>query len=377
MCNALLRRLLVFAPLLLAHPHLAVSQENCVALVVGNSSYRFTAELKNPRNDAADIASILRTLGFRVVEGLDLDKPAMESAIRSFAEALVGADKAVFFYAGHGLQVSEQNYLIPIDAKLTTPIDFEFEVVRLDIIQRAMERSARSNVLFVDACRDNPLARTLAGAMGARSNDVGRGMARSTSSLGTLISFSTQPGNVALDGDGRNSPFAAALKQHIAKPVDDLSTILINVRNDVVRTTAARQVPWEHSSLWERFYFATPASKTPVTPLSQDQQLELALWNSVKDSANRTALRSYLDRYPQGTYAIVAKMFIARLERWDDQNAGGRQGGENQLSSSPSSTWRPPRTASADGARCVRLYALLAARAQEIRQQCGSDRLRR
>src|SRR5262245_17763906 len=138
MCNALLRRLLLFAPLLLAHPHLAASQENGVALVVGNSSYRFAAELKNPRNDAADIASILRTLGFRVVEGLDLDKLAMESAIRSFAEALVGADKAVFFYAGHGLQVSEQNYLVPIDAKLTTPIDFEFEVVRLDIIQRAM-----------------------------------------------------------------------------------------------------------------------------------------------------------------------------------------------------------------------------------------------
>ena len=294
---------------------------------------------------------------------------------------LFGADKAVFFYAGHGLQVSGQNYLVPIDAKLTTPIDFEFEVVRLDIIQRAMERSARSNVLFVDACRDNPLARTLAGAMGARSSEVGSGMARSTSSLGTLISFSTQPGNVALDGDGRNSPFAAALKQHIATPVDDLSTILINVRNDVVRTTAARQVPWEHSSLWERFYFATPASKTPATPLSQDQRLELALWNSVKDSADRTALRSYLDRYPQGTYAIVAKMFIARLDRWEDLNvgqriAGGRQGGENQLSSAPSSAWRTPR-APADGARCVRLYALLAARAQEIRQQCGSDRLRR
>ena len=287
----------------------------------------------------------------------------------------------MFFYAGHGLQVSEQNYLVPIDAKLATPIDFEFEVVRLDIIQRAMERSARSNVLFVDACRDNPLALTLAAAMGTRSSEVGRGMARNTSSLGTLISFSTQPGNVALDGDGRNSPFVAALKQHIAKPVDDLSTILINVRNDVVRATAARQVPWEHSSLWERFYFATPASKTPATPLTQDQQLELAVWNSVKDSANRTAFRAYLDRYPQGTYVIVAKMFIARLERWD-QNAGqripgGRQGAENQLSSSPSSIWRPPRAAPADGARCVRLYALLAARAQEIRQQCGSDRLRR
>jgi len=382
MCKALLRRLLVLAPLMLAYPQLATSQESGVALVIGNSSYRFTAELKNPRNDAADIAAILRTLGYRVLEGLDLDKLAMESAIRGFAEALVGADKAVFFYAGHGLQVSEQNYLVPIDARLTTPIDYEFEVVRLDIVQRAMERSARSNVLFVDACRDNPLARTLAGAMGSRSSDVGRGLARSTSSLGTLISFSTQPGNVALDGDGRNSPFAAALKQHIAKPADDLSTILINVRNDVVRATAARQVPWEHSSLWARFYFAPatpPSTRTAPAALTQDQQSELALWSSVRDSGDRSAFQAYLDRYPQGTYAILAKMFIARLERWEDQYAGPRvsgrrQGSENQFSSAPQTpTWR----AAGDGARCMRLYALLAARAQAIRQQCGGDRLRR
>src|SRR5262245_23324709 len=285
MRNSLLRFLLLSALLVLVQSQPSAAREGGVALVIGNSAYRFAPELRNPRNDAADIAALLRRFGFRVFEGLDLDKSAFDSTIRAFADALVGVDNAVLFYAGHGLQVSEQNYLVPVDAKLATPTDLDFEVVRLDVVQRAMERSAKANVLFIDACRDNPMARTLANAMGTRSSEVGRGLAGSTSSLGTLISFSTQPGNVALDGEGRNSPFAAALKQHIVSPGDDLSTILINVRNDVVRATAAQQIPWEHSSLWARFYFSPPVlAATDARPaaLGQQQQSELALWNSAR-----------------------------------------------------------------------------------------------
>src|SRR5262249_9230567 len=169
---------------------------------------------------------------------------------------------------------------------------------------RVMERAAKFNVLFVDACRDNPLAETLADAMDARRAEVGRGLAPSRSSLGSLISFPTQPGNVALDGIGRNSPFAAALLKHIATPGDDLSNILINVRNDVVRATDARQIPWEHSSLWARFYFTPPrpAQVAQASPIREQQQRELALWNSGTGEGGVTALRAYLDRYPQGTY---------------------------------------------------------------------------
>jgi len=375
MRNALpLRLLLVFASLLLAHPVVGMAQETRVALVIGNSAYRYTTELRNPRNDALDMVAALRKLGYRVFQGLDLDKPGMEKAIRDFAEVLTGAEAAVFFYAGHGLQVSEQNYLVPVDARLATPTALDFEAVRLDLVQRAMERSAKSNVLFIDACRDNPLARTLAGSMGARSGDVGRGLAPGLSSLGTLISFSTQPGNVALDGEGRNSPYAAALTRHIADPSDDLSTILINVRNDVVKATTARQVPWEHSSLWARFYFAPKAddpAKADAVAQDPERQRELALWNAVKDSADRAALRGYLDRYPQGRYAGLAKMFIVRLERWDDAGlapriAANRWGNQDQLAA---------RLGAADGrARCERLYALLAARVQEVRQQCRDVR---
>ena len=237
-----------------------------VALVIGNSAYQHAGDLANTRNDAIDMATALRTHGFQVIDGLDLDKPALERKIRDFATALVGAEVGVFFYAGHGLQVQGQNYLVPIDAQLKTPAALDFEMVRLDLVQRTMEREAATNILFLDACRDNPLAPNLARAMGTRSTDIGRGLAAAESGIGTLISFSTQPGNVALDGSGRNSPFAGALIKHMSSSNDDLSAILIAVRNDVMRETQRRQVPWEHSALTGRFYFSPAAAATTTTP---------------------------------------------------------------------------------------------------------------
>ena len=171
----------------------------------------------------------------------------------------------MFFYAGHGLQVAGQNYLVPIDAELKTASALDFEMVRVEVVQRVMESETSTNVLFLDACRDNPLARNLARAMGTRSSEIGRGFAPIVSGVGTLISFSTQPGNVALDGAGRNSPFAAALVKQLVDPRDDLSAILIDVRNDVMKETQNKQVPWEHSALRGRFYFAASA-KTALPP---------------------------------------------------------------------------------------------------------------
>ena len=247
----------------------ALAQGKRVALVIGNSEYKHTPRLENPKNDATDMAAMLKKLGFVVIEGRDLDKASMERTVRDFAEALGGAQVGLFFYAGHGLQVGGQNYLVPIDAKLTTASAIDFEMVRLDLVHRTMERETSTNILIMDACRDNPLARNLARALGTRSTQIGRGLAAVESGEGTLISFSTQPGNVALDGTGRNSPYAAALVKHIATPGDDLPTILINVRNDVMRETERRQVPWEHSALTAKFYFIPPA------PQPTAQQLEL------------------------------------------------------------------------------------------------------
>lgn len=291
----------------------ALAQDKRVALVIGNSAYMHTPPLENPRNDAADIATQLRKLHFTVIEGRDLEKAAMDRLIRDFAETLSGAHVGLFFYAGHGLQISGQNYLVPIDATLSTASAIDFEMVRLDLVHRTMEREAKTNIIMMDACRDNPLSRNLARALGTRSATISKGLAAVESGEGTLISFSTQPGNVALDGTGRNSPYAAAILKHIATPGEDLPTILISVRNDVMQATGRRQVPWEHSALTAKFYFTAP--QATIAPSLTPQQVEYEFWASVKDSTTPGVLRTYLERYPKGEFATVARALMEHYER--------------------------------------------------------------
>jgi uncharacterized caspase-like protein len=295
--------------------------EKRVALVIGNSAYQHTPKLSNPKNDAADMAAALRKFRFQVIDGFDLDKTSFDRKIREFGTALANAEAGVFFYAGHGLQVAGQNYLVPVDAKAETADALDFEMVRLDLLQRTMERTTASNILFLDACRNNPLARNLARAMGTRSVEIGRGLAPIESGVGTLISFSTQPGNVALDGSGRNSPFAGALVRHLASSSDSLSDILIAVRNDVRKETDNKQVPWEHSSLTGRFYF-NPASqplpsgpKSPsLTPAPSPNEAADA-WAAAKDTKSIAVLEDFVARYKETFYAALARARIEDLRR--------------------------------------------------------------
>lgn len=240
--------------------------ETRFALVVGNSAYQHTAALPNPINDARDVAAALKAAGFGVTEALDADKAKLDAALRTFTEKLSGADVALFFYAGHGLQLGLQNYLVPIDAKLERERDLEFEAMKLDFVLRQMEidREGKTSIVILDACRDNPLARNLARSMGTRSTAVGRGLAAAPTGLGTFIAFSTQPGNVALDGTGRNSPFTAALVKQIGLKGRNLPATMIEVRNEVVATTDGQQVPWDHSAMTRDFYFL-PADAAPGT----------------------------------------------------------------------------------------------------------------
>src|SRR5882757_716525 len=198
----MLRRHRLLAPLL-AYVLLVLpaAAEKRVALVVGNSAYVHANPLPNPVNDAGDMAKALTEVGFEVILGLDTSKAAFDAKVRDFARALERADVAVFFYAGHGLQASGKNYLVPVDASLQVERDLDFEAVSIDFVlkQMELEREGKTNVVFLDACRDNPLARNLARSMGTRSASIGRGLAPVESGVGTLISFSTQPGNVALD----------------------------------------------------------------------------------------------------------------------------------------------------------------------------------
>jgi TRAP-type mannitol/chloroaromatic compound transport system substrate-binding protein len=259
----------------------------------------------------------LRKHGFQVIEGLDLDKAAFDQRVRDFALALKGTDAGVFFYAGHGLQVAGQNYLVPVDAKADEAAALDLEMVRVDVIHRIMERQTNTNILFLDACRDNPLARNLARSMGTRSSDVGRGLAAVESGVGTLISFSTQPGNVALDGTGRNSPFAGALVKQLLSPNDDLSAILIAVRNDVMRETHRKQVPWEHSALTGRFYFGrAPQAGSPPTPGPAQQISEAErTWTIVQGSKSVAVLEDFITRYKDTIFAKLAQESIDDLKK--------------------------------------------------------------
>lgn len=250
MFPAMLRNLMMLLVLAASSVTIAFASENRVALVIGNAAYQHAAVLDNTKNDAVDVAAAAEKLGFKVIKGIDLDKISMDRTIRQFAEALKGARIGMFFYAGHGMQVSGRNYLVPIDAELKTAESLDFEMIGLDVVQRIMEAATETNILFVDACRDNPLSRNLARAMGTRSAAIGSGLVAQEAGAGTLISFSTQPGNVALDGTGkRNSPYAAALVKHIATRGKDLPAVLVMVRRDVMATTGKRQIPWEHSAL--------------------------------------------------------------------------------------------------------------------------------
>ena len=244
----------VVAYLLLVLPAAA---EKRVALVVGNSAYVHANPLPNPVNDAGDMAKALTEVGFEVILGLDLAKPAFDAKVRDFARALEKADVAVFFYAGHGLQASGRNYLVPVDASLQVERDLDFEAVSVDFVLKQMEidREGKTNVVFLDACRDNPLARNLARSMGTRSAAIGQGLAQVQTGVGTFIAYSTQPGNVALDGQGRNSPFTSALTKNLKEPGRNLTSVMIDVRKDVLAATGGKQVPWDHSALTGEFYF--------------------------------------------------------------------------------------------------------------------------
>ncbi len=278
---ALARSILVFAILLLCGLAPAYCGKR-VALVIGNRAYKSTPPLANPTHDANAIAVALESLGFAVILGTDLGKAAMDAKILAFAAALPGAEVAVFFYSGHGLQSGSANYLVPVDAKIASAATLSFETVRLQDVQQTMEREAATSILFLDACRDNPLARNLAPAGSTRSGEAGRGLAPVESgAAGTVISFSTEPGNVALDGKGNNSPYTSALVRLIGTPGEEIMSTLMEVRKAVRAATNGRQTPWEHSALVDKFYFkpAPPAKEVPqaMAPVQEQEAVRPAV----------------------------------------------------------------------------------------------------
>jgi len=234
-----------------------------VALVIGNGAYANVKALPNPPNDARAIAKNLRDIGFTVSEGVDLDRAMMQKMARDFLREAARAQIAVIYYAGHGVQIDGRNYLVPVDARLQAGGNMTEAMIDMDTILAGLDDQVRTNILIFDACRNNPMAPRTASAVPDRAIEAGSGLAAPTApnsgttlGAGTLIAFATAPGQVALDGEGGNSPFSAALSRHIGTPGLEVQQMLTRVRAEVVAATKGKQVPWSNSSLLGEVYLA-------------------------------------------------------------------------------------------------------------------------
>jgi hypothetical protein len=234
----------------------AAYAESRTALVVGNSAYPFGA-LANPANDANLIAETLRKTGFNVTIVLDADKVKLQTALLAFSRDIRTKDTVgLFYYAGHGAQVNGANYLIPIDADITSEAEVKIFGINVDEFVATLERAdGRTNIVILDSCRNNPFS--------ASSRSVTRGMALPDAPAGTFVALSTSPGAVALDGDGANSPYAEALSQSILEPNVSIEQAFKVTRRLVLQSTKQKQVPWETSSLTGDFYFI-PKTEAPA-----------------------------------------------------------------------------------------------------------------
>lgn len=234
-----------------------------VALVIGNSAYAHVSTLPNPANDAADIADALERIGFEVTRGLNLDFRGVRLAIRDFSKTADGADVAFVYFAGHGVEIDNTNYLIPIDARLEDDRDIEFEAVRLDSIVGSLSNVAGLKIVLVDACRNNPFLAQMTRSSATRS--IGRGLARIDPG-GVLVGYAAREGTLALDGEGRNSPYAQALLTHIEEPGLELGRMFRKIRSTVLNLTDGYQEPFTYGSLPDQDIYLVPAVALPPAP---------------------------------------------------------------------------------------------------------------
>ncbi|WP_459626547.1 caspase family protein [Bradyrhizobium diazoefficiens] len=281
--------------------------EKRVALVMGNSAYKNTLRLTNPVNDAALIGDMFKKAGFDAVDvKTDLNASEMRRALREFAGRVRDADMAVIYYAGHGIELDGTNYLIPTDAALETDADVYDEALPIDRVLVSIEPAKQLRLVILDACRDNPFAKTMKRTVASRA--IGRGLAKvEPTSPNTMIAFAAKAGSTASDGDSRNSPFATALADHLPKPGLDLRKAFGFVRDDVLRSTANKQEPFVYGSLGGDDMPLVPAKPAATGPQANPQSelrrdYELALQLGTRDG-----WEAFLAQYPEGFYANLAK----------------------------------------------------------------------
>ena len=332
-----------------------------VALVIGNATYAHVPALANPLNDAKDVGAALDRLGFAVTRIENTDRASLWRGLQDFALAASASEIAVVFYAGHGIEVDQRNFLVPVDARLASDRDVEFEAVPLELVSRAVERASGLRLVILDACRENPFAVQMQRAGATRS--IGRGLARVEPSGETLVAYAAKEGTVASDGAGRNSPYSEALLGHLEEPGLEVGLMFRKVRDTVLAATGGRQEPFVYGSLSSKGVYlkqppenprpvvkdAAETSKTATIPrTSGDKRLtaeqlatERLFWESVKDSEEPADITAYLAQYPGGTYAALAHNRLKRLAPSplpDDESAPTAR--EDELHLPTKRTWK-------------------------------------
>ena len=254
----------VLAMVVLAAPTVVLA-DGRVALIVGNSTYAHVGRLPNPENDAADMSAALRRLGFEVTAEFDADRVELTEALRAFTRRSAGADVSLVFYAGHGIEMDGVNYLVPVDARLERDVDVRYETVTLDdLLVSTVGASLR--LVILDACRNNPLARSMQRTAASRSVSGGSFGNLNEDLLGdeTLVAYAAAAGTTAADGRGRNSPYTAALLEYLEQPLE-VGLLFRRVRAQVLSSTSGEQRPHEYHSLLSEHYLSVPPSADSVT----------------------------------------------------------------------------------------------------------------
>ncbi len=301
----------------------SAASERRVALVIGNSSYTAVTALKNPKNDAQDMAATLSDLGYEVVVELDTSQSEMLRALRDFQQDARTSAVAIVYFAGHGIEVEKQNYLIPTDARLQSDLDIPFETIPLDNVVFAASGASELSLVILDACRNNPFANQMAG--GTRS--IGRGLASVEPKLNTVVAYAAKAGTVAYDGDDRNSPYTEALLHALKTPNLEIGLFLRSVRDRVHGLTGGQQEPFWYGSLSSRKLFLnasapvepkqTPQAEPALAPDAPRMNLaeQEAVWNSIKDTRDPDLLSTFLEIYPDSAFAPFAKHRLNKLNQ--------------------------------------------------------------
>jgi uncharacterized caspase-like protein len=294
------------------------SADTRVALVIGNGAYVSTAQLPNPSHDAEDVASSLKRSGFEVFQGIDLRQADMQDLTIRFARAASRADVALFYYSGHAMQYNGVNYLMPVDAVLTDEADLK-RFVRVDDIVNDLQQAKNLRILVLDSCRDNPLAETLKRSA-TRAASVGRGLSKVEAPRGTIVSFSTQSGQVAADGTGRNSPYTTAFLKHIEEP-QEIGDVFRDISSDVYDSSGKSQLPELSLSIIGKFYLNGPVSVTvaPAAPQAAPRADPCAAaeahWKAADGIGTLGAYEDHLARFPNCIFATLAKARVEGLKQ--------------------------------------------------------------